>query len=430
MSLNNNDKRRLLESIEYIDDALISDTMSRVKADGVTASAQVTKKRVVWVKQVAALAACALLLGAIIPVVSLVSRNMRPSDGIGAGEGIGDEQTEPEVEATEIVEETEAPNVYGSEGIRYMINEDGVTASMIGWGECKDETAYVASVYEGLPVTKMIFIESLQQQIVWLDEERWETITPDHFTFPEIKHVVIPDSIEYVDAGVINQCDYMESLHIGSGVAQIDGAIYFNLERGQNFSKITVDPENQYYTVKGNCLIRNADKRLVCGFADSVIPDDGSIMEIGHLAFFNKPGLTSVVIPEGVVMIGSGAFESNQDLVSVSLPSTVEKMYGSFGFDSVTEFKYAGTVEQWYELLNASSFHWTMHTPLTHVTCSDGVVELEFIHGRIISDEELEDWLSSMDEEHLKVFIGTLSEDERARVTELLSRVDDENLNE
>lgn len=428
MSLNNNDKRRLLESIEYIDDALISDTMSRVKTDGVTASAQVTKKRVVWVKQVAALAACALLLGAIIPVVSLVSRNMRPSDGIGAGEGIGDEQTEPEVEATEIIEETEAPNVHGSEGIRYMINEDGVTASMIGWGECKDETAYVASVYEGLPVTKMIFIEQLEDQAK--PDDGRESVLPDDFSFPNIKHVVISDSIDYVDAGVINQCDYMETLHIGSGVAQIYGAIYFNLERGQNFSKITVDPKNQYYTVKGNCLIRIADKRLVCGFADSVIPDDGSIMEIGHLAFYNKPGLTSVVVPEGVVMIGSGAFESNQDLVSVSLPSTVEKMYGSFGFDSVTEFKYAGTVEQWYELLKASSFDWTMYTPLTHVTCSDGVVELEFIHGRIISDEELEDWLSSMDEEHLKVFIGTLSEDERARVTELLSRVDDENLNE
>lgn len=377
MSLNNNDKRRLLESIEYIDDALISDTMSRVKTDGVTASAQVTKKRVVWVKQVAALAACALLLGAIIPVVSLVSRNMRPSDGIGAGEGIGDEQTEPEVEATEIIEETEAPNVYGSEGLRYMINEDGVTASMIGWGECKDETAYVASVYEGLPVTKMIFIERIEGQLFWLDEERWETIRPDHFSFPNIKHVVISDSIEYVDAEVINQCDYMESLHIGAGVDQIDGAIYFNLERGRNFSKITVNPENQYYTVKGNCLIRIADKRLVCGFADSVIPDDGSVVAIGQLAFFNKPGLTSVVVPEGVVMIGSGAFENNQDLVSVSLPSTIEKMDDSFGFDSMTEFKYAGTVEQWNQLINGS-YTWTSKTPLRQVTCSDGVVELEF----------------------------------------------------
>ena len=380
MSLNNNDKRRLLESIEYIDDALISDTMSRVKTDGVTASAQVTKKRVVWVKQVAALAACALLLGAIIPVVSLVSRNMRPSDGIGAGEGIGEEQTEPEVEATEIIEETEAPNVYGSEGIRYMINEDGVTASMIGWGECAGPTAYIASVYEGLPVTRIVFYEHWEQQErLKHDEEHpteW-TIVPDDFSFPNIKHVVIPDSVEYVEAGVINQCDYMESLHIGAGVTKIDGSIFFNGERGRNFSKITVDPENQYYTVKGNCLIKIANKFLVCGFADSVIPDDGSVVAIGPLAFYNKPGLTSVVVPEGVVKLGNNAFESNQDLVSVSLPSTIEKMDDSFGCDSVTEFKYAGTVEQWNQLINGS-YTWTSHTPLRQVTCSDGVVELEF----------------------------------------------------
>ena len=305
-----------------------------------------------------------------------------------------------------------------------MINEDGVTASMIGWGDCKDETAYVASVYEGLPVTKMIFIESLQGQTVWLDEEREETITPDHFTFPEIKHVVIPDSIEYVDAGVINQCDYMETLHIGAGVTEIYGSIFFNGERGRNFSKITVDPENQYFTEKGNCLIRIADKRLVCGFAD------GSIAVIGHNAFYNKPGLTSVVIPEGVVELGSGAFKSNQDLVSVSLPSTINKMYRSFGFDSVTEFKYAGTVEQWHKLIEASDPKWTAHTPLTHVTCSDGAGELEFVHGILLSDEELEGWLSSMSEELLKVFMGTLSEDELARVTALLSRIDDKHLNE
>ena len=427
MSLNNNDKRRLLESIEYIDDALISDTMSRVKTDGVTASAQVTKKRVVWVKQVAALAACALLLGAIIPVVSLVSRNMRPSDGIGAGEGIGDEQTEPEVEATEIIEETEAPNVYGSEGIRYMINEDGVTASMIGWGECKDETAYVASVYEGLPVTKMIFIEQLEDQEK--PDDGRESVVPDDFSFPNIKHVVIPNSVEYVKAGVINQCDYMESLHIGAGVTEIDGPIFFNGERGRNFSKITVDPENKYYTEKGNCLIRIADKFLMCAFADSVIPDDGSVEVIGSVAFFNKPGLTSVVIPEGVVKITSGAFKNNYELVSVSIPTTIKKMYGSFGFDSVTEFKYAGTVEQWKQLENSNP-RWTTETSLTQVTCSDGVVELEFIHGRISPDEELVRMLLSMSEEKRKVFIDILSEDERARVTELLSRVDDENLNE
>ncbi len=383
-------KRRMLESLDYIDDDLISGTLRKIKTDNLsTAEAVMTWKTPLkhW-KRLAAMAACALLLGAIIPVVSLVSRNMRPSDGIGAGDGVGEEQTEPEVEATEIIEETEAPDIgpgeQGSEGLRYMINEDGVTASFIGWGECKDETAYVASVYEGLPVTKMIFIEQIEDQKKPYDGR--ESVVPDHFSFPNIKHVVISDSIEYVNAGVINQCDYMESLHIGAGVTEIDGPIFFNGERGRNFSKITVDPENQYYTEKGNCLIRIADKFLMCAFADSVIPDDGSVVEIGSTAFFNKPGLTSVVVPEGVIKIRSGAFKNNFELVSVSLPLSIKNISGAFGFDSLTELKYAGTVEQWKQLENSNP-RWTTETSLTQVTCSDGVVELEFDdRGRVIVD--------------------------------------------
>jgi hypothetical protein len=263
-----------------------------------------------------------------------------------------------------------------------MINEDGVTASMIGWGECKDETAYVASVYEGLPVTKMIFIEQLEDQEK--PDDGRESVVPDDFSFPNIKHVVISDSVEYVTAGVINQCDYMESLHIGAGVTEIDGPIFFNGERGRNFSKITVDPENKYYTEKGNCLIRIADKFLMCAFADSVIPDDGSVVEIGSTAFFNKPGLTSVVVPEGVIKIRNGAFKNNYELVSVSLPLSIKNISGAFGFDSLTELKYAGTVEQWNEL---NKVGWTRDTALTHVTCSDGVVELKFnIFGSLIHD--------------------------------------------
>ncbi|MBO5701912.1 MAG: leucine-rich repeat protein, partial [Clostridia bacterium] len=162
---------------------------------------------------------------------------------------------------------------------------------------------------------------------------------------------------------------------------------FFNGDRGRNFSKITVDPENQYYTEKGNCLIRIADKFLMCAFADSVIPDDGSVEIIGSVAFLNKPGLTSVVIPEGVVKITSGAFKNNYELVSVSIPTTIKKMSGAFGFDSMTEFKYAGTVEQWHKLAKSSTPYWTESTSLTQVTCSDGVVELEFDkRGRVIVD--------------------------------------------
>ena len=394
MSLNMNQKRRLLESIEYIDDAMISDTMSRVRTDAVTAGMPSKGKRhIIWIKQVSVLAACALLLGAIIPVISFVSKNTNPFGGFGAGANPGVEETDPKPEVTEALEETEpvetepeeiVPDEHGSEGLRYIINEDGTTASFIGWGDFKGKTAYIGSVYEGLPVTKIVFYE------VWEQQERLkellltnpdyveQTIAPDDYTFPNIKHVVIPDSIEYVEAGVINQCDYIETLHIGAGVNEIKGSIFFNGERGQNFNRITVSPENQYYTEKGNCLIRLKDKVLLCGFANSVIPDDGSVEIIGTLAFYNKPGLTSMIVPEGVIRIMNGAFRDNDELVSVSLPSTIKTIFVGFGSNPVlTEFKFAGTVKQWTNM-SKSWAGWIDDTSLTQVTCSDGVVELKF----------------------------------------------------
>jgi len=392
MSLNMNQKRRLLESIEYIDDAMISDTMSRVRTDAVTAGMPSKGKRhMIWIKQVSVLAACALLLGAIIPVISFVSKNTNPFGGFGAGANPGVEESEPLPEATEALEtdppETEVvPDEHGSEGLRYIINEDGTTASFIGWGDFKGKTAYIGSVYEGLPVTKIVFYE------VWEQQERLkellltnpdyveQTIAPDDFTFPNIKHVVIPDSVEYVEAGVINQCDYIETLHIGAGVNEIMGDIFFNGKRGQNFSKITVSPENQYYTVKGNCLIRIEGKVLIVGFADSVIPDDGSVEVIGAVAFYNKPGLTSVVIPDGIVSIESGAFASNDELISVSFPASINRLFCPFfGNGALTELTFAGTVEQWKYYVNKNTV-WIRDSALTQVTCSDGVVELKYNH--------------------------------------------------
>ena len=387
MRLNMDQKRRLLESIEYIDDAMISDTMSRVKTDAVTAGMPSKGKRhMIWIKQVSVLAACALLLGAIIPVISFVSKNTNPFGGFGAGANPGVEQTEPlpEVIETEPPETEVVPDEHGSEGLRYMINEDGTTASFIGWGDFKGKTAYIGSVYEGLPVTKIVFYEVWEQQerlkelLLTNPEYVEQTIAPDDFTFPNIKHVVIPDSVEYVEAGVINQCDYIESLHIGAGVNEIMGEIFFNGKRGQNFSKITVSPENQYYTVKGNCLISIEGKVLIVGFADSVIPDDGSVEVIGAVAFYNKPGLTSVVIPDGIVSIESGAFASNDELISVSLPASINHLSSVFhGNDALTEFTFAGTVEQWKSFAHRS---WIRDSALTQVTCSDGVVELKYNH--------------------------------------------------
>ena len=403
MSLKLHEKKQLLESLEYIDDAMLSDTLSRVRTDAAVAGrATLTKKRpIYWLKQTAALVACTLLLSAIIPILSYVlsgggALNLKfpfASSGGDVTEPQTDnsviEQTEPEETVPDTAEIV--PDEHGSEGLLYMINEDGATASFIGWGECAGPTAYIASVYEGLPVTQIIFIEILEQkkrleEMQLTNPDYYEqTILPDDFSYPEIKRIVIPDSIEYVQSSVLLQCTNLESLHIGARVNNIDGSIYYNGERGRNFSRITVSPENQYYTEKGNCLIRIKDKVLLCGFADSVIPDDGSVEIIGTVAFFNKPGLKSVVVPEGVVRIMNGAFLDNEELVSVSLPSTIKTLFGSFGSNPVlTEFKFAGTAQQWTNM-SKDWYNWISETSLTKVTCSDGEVELKFDNiGRLV----------------------------------------------
>lgn len=383
MSLDFNQKKQLLESIDYIDDAMLSDTLSRVNTDAAVAGrATLTKKRpIYWVKQTAALVACTLLLSAIIPILSFVLRTVGMIPPASAEDPQSEEQDV--IEQTEPEETDPYPGELGSEGLRYMINEDGATVSFIGWGDFSGNTAYIASVYEGLPVTRIFFYEHYEQQARLERGEgdpNEQTIMPDDFSFPNIKHVVIPDSVEYVEGGVINQCENLETLHIGAGVNKIVGDFFFNGKRGQNFRSITVSPENQYYTVKGNCLIKIETKVLLCGFADSVIPDDGSVEIIASPAFYNKPGLTSVVVPEGIVKVYGSAFLSNQGLTALSLPASLESLpliSDILDNKALTEIRFAGTVEQW------NSFDLFISTRLygrdpVKVICSDGVVEIRF----------------------------------------------------
>ncbi len=377
MSLNLNQKKQLLESLEYIDDAMLSDTLSRVDTGAAVAGrAPVTKRRpIYWIKQTAALVACTLLLSAIIPIVSYVSRSPGTLGGTSPSAGIGGETTAPQTEEQYVIEETEPevtefiPDEHGTPGLLYVINEDGMSASFVGYGDSTDEKVYVASVYEGLPVTQMVYVE--REVVNFNDQKSGE----DNIY---VKHIIISDTVEYVESEALNMCTNLESVHFGASVSEINGSIYYNRDRGRNFNRITVSPENQYYTEKGNCLIRIKDKVLLCGFADSVIPDDGSVEIIGTVAFFNKPGLTKVVVPEGVIRIMNTAFGENDELVSVSLPSTIKTIFVSFcDLPALTEFTYAGTVKQWTNMSNGWA-SWIRDTSLTQVTCSDGVVELKF----------------------------------------------------
>jgi uncharacterized repeat protein (TIGR02543 family) len=127
-------------------------------------------------------------------------------------------------------------------------------------------------------------------------------------------------------------------------------------------TSITVASGNTVYRSEGNCLIRIADDVLIFGCKSSVIPD--GVTEIGMYAFTSIRDLTSITIPDGViiderafqetglagltipdgVIIGDFAFASCPDLTSVTIGNGVQIYVGAFsGCSLLTSVTFTGS---------------------------------------------------------------------------------------
>lgn len=85
---------------------------------------------------------------------------------------------------------------------------------------------------------------------------------------------------------------------------------------------IEADSRNPRFFSQGNCLIDSVTGTLVLGCKNSVIPRDGSVREIGPLAFNGCQGLTSIRIPSGVKALRRMAFAFTS-LKQIRIPSSV-----------------------------------------------------------------------------------------------------------
>lgn len=375
-----NDERKIFEASGYLDDGVVSDVLKKYgEKSKITRPVKANK----WLKTAVALAACVALVAFALPTA------------IGLfGDG--------EITSTSIVEHTisfpaaegpteevkTAPVYDGSRGLLYEVNEDGVSAAFIGYGSCTDETVYIASTYNGLPVTEM------RNKIY---EESEKITNNGTYGSKHLKHLVISDTVKHMNVSCVRTCPNIESIHYGASIDNIQ-CFPFNGMDGQNFSTVSVSPENPYYSDKGNCIIDLRTQTLVIGTPTTVIPDDGSVKIIGMMAFgWAKRNLTSLVIPEGVKVIEHGAFMACDQLETLILPDSLEfiEMNAFSGCTKlkklefgrnlkavsqmilhgkyVPEIYYNGTVEQWKSVIKIAdggvigSFD---------VICTDGISSL------------------------------------------------------
>ena len=361
---------RLLDSLDYIDEKFIAGAEKYYKVTPANHISEKFARRNRMLKISVAIAACLVLLAVAVPTATIVIEH-----GEYTPPTVGAENSGVEVESS--------PEHDGSKGLIYEVNEDGKTVSFVSFGTCTDEVVYIASTYNGMPVTEM-------HNVAY-----WEAdyIPADHgFNSKYVKRLVISDTVQIVDFECIRQCPNIESVYYGASVARIHH-LSFNGGYGQNFSKVEVSPNNPNFSDKGNCIVDLRTKTLVVATPTTVIPDDGSVEIIGFKAFCSAKSITSIVIPEGVKVIDHGAFMSCYELESIKLPDSLEVIELS-AFGTCPELKtlelgtnlkafnqtifhkmycpklyYKGTVEQWLAVAKPLNSNVSLSIP---VVCTDG----------------------------------------------------------
>lgn len=144
--------------------------------------------------------------------------------------------------------------------------------------------------------------------------------------------VVMPDSLTSIGAGAFSNNESLKAMHLGAGAI----GDYATLCSGcDNIETLTVSKDNAAYYAEGNVLYSKTDDgmhvvlSLPTNTFESYAVAAGTV-QIDKGAFRNNVNLVTLVLPEGLKTIESGAFNGCSALQNVSFPDSLQTVNGFY----------------------------------------------------------------------------------------------------
>ena len=175
-----------------------------------------------------------------------------------------------------------------SQGLKYAMNLDNQSYSVVGIGTCKDVDIIIPTTHHNLSVTSI-----------------------GNYAFygcTGLTSITIPDGVTSIGDEAFYECAGLTNITIPKSVTNIGVSAF------------------------GGCK----------GLTSITIPN--SVTSIGELAFNDCTGLTSITIPSSVTSIGNYAFGGCKGLTSITIPESVTSIgdcafYGCSGLHKNGTFK-------------------------------------------------------------------------------------------
>lgn len=144
-----------------------------------------------------------------------------------------------------------------------------------------------------------------------------------------LTNIRIPLALTSLDCSSFQNCSSLTEINIHEGIKVISKAF----SGCESLTSITVEKNNPTYKSEQNCIIRKRDNALISYHDSGVIPD--CVKSISAMAFYRSK-LTEIIIPGNVETIYANAFNSCENLQSITFLEGV-KAIGNPGFNATVQ---------------------------------------------------------------------------------------------